>query len=72
MEKRVNPRYSPSEARNSKAIQQTNGGILGERDIDKLMLLWNLPFIKKILIDFLVLFFFFSTATTYFRPEYIK
>lgn len=54
MEKRVNPRYSPSEARNSKAIQQTNVGILGERDIDKLMLLWNLSFIKRKLIDFLV------------------
>lgn len=39
MEKRVNPRYSPSEARNSKAIQPTNVGILGERDIDKFMLL---------------------------------
>lgn len=30
MEKRANPRYSPSEARNSKAIQQTDLGILGE------------------------------------------
>lgn len=39
IEKRLNPRYSQSEARNSKAIQQTNVGILGEPDKDKLMLL---------------------------------
>lgn len=49
MDKRVNPRYSPSEARNSKAIQQTNVGILGERGIDKLMLL--LSFFHKENID---------------------